>query len=473
MQIKKVILNDFKCFAGKHEFLFDKINLVSGENGAGKSTLALQSVLFAVYGYSEVTLASLPTRNLANPSTYVQVELEYLGVQYIIKRSIPTAISIYIDGVEVTLSNNALKQQKLEEIFQNVEFFRKFRMIDIKDSINILEQGPQALRKTLLEFDDNINTGAVRVNLLEKKAIRERYNKDIAVIYTHYPSVNRFRFLNEAYDEITAKLTELDHDLRDGESTYYNIANKKAKLEADKTDLARNKNTIITEQFCPMCKQQMPNTVQTTVLADISTRIIDLNERLSLVIDDLQNQKDVVEKIRKARTDLNIRKDRLAKRLHRLDGRLKQKDFIWSTKDVELIKRCITELDGFTTFYITEKLRSLEPLINNILNKLGFHVKFDVNDKNNFDITLIRNGIEYKYKDLSNGQRLFVTIAFQLALLMEKNEIGLIIADEGFSSLDQKNLELVFDLFKNTNFQLVAIVHRFATNDMSVKNIKV
>jgi DNA repair exonuclease SbcCD ATPase subunit len=473
MYLKKVILNDYKCFSGKHEFDFAKINLVSGENGSGKSTLALQALLFTLFGYSEVTLPSLPTRNLTSPNTYVQVELEYLGVQYTIKRSIPTAINIYIDGVEVTLSNNSLKQQKLEEIFQNVDFFRKFRMIDIKDSINILEQGPQALRKTLVDFDNSININEVRTNFLGKKSIREQYNKDIAVIYTHYPSSNRYAILNEAFDEVSSKLMELDRDLRNNETLFYELSNKKTRIEVEKTTLADQKNTIITEQFCPVCHQQMPINIQKEILTNVSDRIIALNEKLSTIIDELQNQKEVIENVKQAKLNQITHKDKLTRLIHRLDGRLKQKDFIWTTKDVELMKRCISELDGFTTFYITEKLRCLEPLINNILNKLGFHVKFNINDKNNFDITLIRNGVEYKYKDLSNGQRLFVTIAFQLALLMEKNEIGLIIADEGFSSLDQKNLELVFDLFKNTNFQLVAIVHRFATNDINVRNIKV
>ena len=161
------------------------------------------------------------------------------------------------------------------------------------------------------------------------------------------------------------------------------------------------------------------------------------------------------------------------KYIQRLEARLQQKEFIYTTKDVEVMKGSVRELDGFTTFFITEKLQRIEPLINSLLSKLGFTVTFSVDAKNNFDIKLLNNnnGTEFVYKELSNGQRLFVTVAFQLALLMEKNESGLMVADEGFSSLSGTNLDLMFDLFKNSPFQLVSIVHRFQTNDASIKNI--
>ena len=109
-----------------------------------------------------------------------------------------------------------------------------------------------------------------------------------------------------------------------------------------------------------------------------------------------------------------------------------------------------------------------------MLSKLGFTVTFRVDAKNNFDIKLLNNnnGTEFVYKELSNGQRLFVTVAFQLALLMEKNESGLVVADEGLSSLDGANLNIMLELFKNSPFQLIAIVHRFQTNDTSIKNIQ-
>jgi DNA repair exonuclease SbcCD ATPase subunit len=471
MIINKITLNDIKCYTGKHEFSFSKINLISGENGAGKSTLALHSILFAIYGYSEVTIASLAPRQLANPNPYVEIDLNYLGKNYIIRRSIPTKISIIIDGQELTLANSQLKQKELEKLFRDVDFFRKFRMVDIKDSINILEQGNQALRKTLVSFDDSIDIGTVRANLLRKKSEREKLNKDDAVLYTHFPSAKRLQTLNNGFDKIVDSIKTIESDLHSSESYLYELSNRKGRIETTKSSLASNKNTIVATSYCPTCSQALQAPKQKELLADISTKIVDYNMQLAGIIDELDTQKEVVAHLKLTRIELLKRKDALFRRIQRLNARLSQSQYIWSTKDVEVLKYAINEVDGFTTFYMTEKLQRLEPLINIILGKLGFVVMFNIDEKSNFDITLVKNGSEFKYKDLSNGQRLLVTVAFQLALLMEKNESGLVVADEGFSSLDSKNLDLMFDLFKNSNFQLISIVHRFDTKDPAVNNI--
>jgi len=473
MLIKRIELNDFKNFNGTNEFNLSKINLISGINGAGKSTIALHSILFAIYGYSEVNIASLAPRLHANPNPYVQIELEHKGKNYVIRRTIPTSIFISIDGVELQLANNQLKQNELEKLFGNVEFFRKFRMVDIKDSINILEQGNQALRKTLVSFDDTIDIGKVRTNLMSKKNEREKLNKDIAVLYTHFPSDLRYKIISDGIINITGYFKVIEQEVRYNESLLYDLSNKKGRVESTKFALVKQKNSLMATAYCPTCNQALVIEKQKELLGDISTKIIEHNNQLTSIVDELSTQKEVVEHCKTNRAKIVTRLDRLKRFQHRLESRLKQKEYIYTTKDVEVLKKCVIELDGFTTFYITEKLKRLEPLINNLLNKLGFTVIFDVNDKNNFDITLInsKNGAEFKYRDLSNGQRLLVTVAFQLSLLMEKNESGLVVADEGFSSLDKNNLDLIFELFKNSDFQLISIIHRYDTTDMNVNKI--
>ena len=84
---------------------------------------------------------------------------------------------------------------------------------------------------------------------------------------------------------------------------------------------------------------------------------------------------------------------------------------------------------------------------------------FKINDKGKFSITLQKESIEYDYKDLSTGQKLILQIAFKLALLLNKGETGLIIADEGLSSLANENLIYMLDMFDNYPFQLIYITH--------------
>jgi len=174
----------------------------------------------------------------------------------------------------------------------------------------------------------------------------------------------------------------------------------------------------------------------------------------------LTEQKELVRHLKNLRKPLEIRKEKLSRYRFELETRIKQKDYKWSDKDVLVVKEAVKELEKFCHNYITNWVQVLEPIINNIINNIGFSIKFSLNDQGNLDLLLAKNNQEYGYKDLSTGQKLILTVAFQIALLMERGEEGLIVADEGFSSLDEKNLNLIFDLFKNLPFQLICVIHR-------------
>jgi DNA repair exonuclease SbcCD ATPase subunit len=82
---------------------------------------------------------------------------------------------------------------------------------------------------------------------------------------------------------------------------------------------------------------------------------------------------------------------------------------------------------------------------------------------------MIKDNEIYTYEDISEGQKLIIGIAFKLAILMRDGSFGIVIADEGLSSLDDENLPKIFDLFSGTNFQLLSVVHRFSNiNDINI-----
>jgi len=151
----------------------------------------------------------------------------------------------------------------------------------------------------------------------------------------------------------------------------------------------------------------------------------------------------------------------------RLETAIKQKNFKYTKKDVLVMDKCIKELDNFYGYFITEWIKTLEPIINSILDKIGFKITF----KNDFDLVLSKDGEEYSYKDLSTGQRLILSIALKLSILLERNERGLLIADEGLSSLDETNLDYIIKLFNDLPFQLIAIIHRFETEQENINII--
>jgi len=476
MEIKSITLTGFKNFYKPRTFCFDKVNLITGKNGIGKSTLIKDSILFLFFGFSEVALSKLPTRNKTKECC-VEGYIDDLKIV----RKYPTDLKIFkveylADNklVPLEFATSKTAQEWLNKRYKNIDYFRKFRMIDLKQGINILEEGKTSLRKTLFSFNESLFNN-MRNNLMEKKREREIFNKDnLQLNSILYPSEKRLYQIEIGLLNLTEQMFNFEREYKILENDHLNFVRKKSGNESKKNIFKEQKNDIIQYSNCPICKREITESIKLHLIGKISNEIAELNkiinEANSKILESKENLdyfKNLIDKDLKRKTKLN----RLQ---YKLENRLKLKKYKWTNKDIEIFKKSIKELDGFTSYCIIEWIKILEPIINDIIIKVGFTIKFDLDEKGDIVLKLIKNSREdkedkedkeeYNYKDLSSGQRLVISIAFQLALLMEKGESGLIIADEGFSSLDSENLQIVLNLFKNLPFQLLCVVH--SLNDL-------
>ncbi len=448
MNLKKIILNDFKCFSGKNTFYFEKLNLIDGANGKGKTTLGKDSLLFALHGYNDQSLDKLVTKGKKKCSVDIVFD------NMTITRECPTKLTI--EGLE--FANNRETQKHLNKTFKDIDYFRKFRMLDLTQGINILEAGKTALTKTLLKFhQDYFNK--IRVNLQAKKREREIYNKD-SIVYKYFPSEKRLNILNIAILDITERIYSLDGDIRNALQEHREVSIKESKKEQSRHSCRTAKENIMKDSKCPTCKRLMDKNLKVAMLNDINTELKELNEAIINLLPKVKDSKDLYNYLNNLKNDIIKDKAKLSNLRLKLETRIKQKEYKWTNKDILILKKAIEELDKFTSYYITEWIKVLEPIINNIINRIGFYINFIISSKGTLDISLTKDNKEYTYKDLSSGQKLIITIAFQIALLLEKGEEGLIVADEGFSSLDSENLNYVLELFKTLPFQLICMLHR-------------
>jgi len=189
--------------------------------------------------------------------------------------------------------------------------------------------------------------------------------------------------------------------------------------------------------------------------------------------EDIKNTKEILAQDKEVRNKLLPKKEKIQSLKVRLENRLKQRQFIYTKKDVIVVKKAIEELDKLSSVYLVETVGSLEPIINSVLERIGFQLSFDCDIKGKFNIILTKEDVQYKYSDLSCGQRLILQIALKLALLMQQNKSGLILSDEGLSALENNNLEDIINLFKELNFQLIFVLHRASIEDNEVNIIKI
>lgn len=472
MILKKIKFHDFCNFYGDHEFEFDKLTFIKGKNGIGKSTVAFYGVVFAVQGYTvKSSLTELPTRNKAK-SCWVELEFEHAGHNYIVRREVPTKVSIQEDGVELSnLQSTAERNKYLIDMFGNIGSFQQFRMIDAYDKeVNFLAQGNTTLKKILFTLhEDKFNSK--RDALLKIKHDRELYNKDKAVIYKHFPSTKRLELLKKKLEATREQLNDVQKEEKENRDSQLSINKQLTEIQTKKQYNESNIEKTKSKNFCYACRRKMTEEDRNKVIAELSTKVRELNSELAPLVTELEEISAIETHYRGVINNINNSINRINRRLMRLEGRLQQKDYKYTDKDVLVVKRAIDELNKFSTEYLIASIKDLEPIINSVLTKIGFTLSFDIDAKGRFDIILTTTEGQYSYKDLSTGQKLILQIAFKLALLLDKGEEGLLIADEGMSALDRENLLHVINLFENLPFQLVFVLHNFDEPPMSVKVI--
>lgn len=457
--LKKIQFNNYLIFEGDQNFTFGEINFIKGPNGVGKSTLTLYSILFCLYGYSQKKLLDLPTKSIDTSNlTSVTLYLVQNDAPYIITRSVPTNLKIVKNGVEVEKANNQLKQQYINEVFGDLQYFRKFRTIDKDEGINVIDEGNVSLKKTLFSiYEDLFNK--VKDNLLETKRDRELFNKDRLHVDTHYPSLKRLALLENRIKLIDLEINKISHVIANS-STYKSKLDKRHGIAlGNQFSYERTLKLLEENSVCPYCFKSLSKEELEQKIQETNTNLININKDIEVnieIIESLDKQNDLDSAYF---SSLYEQKEKINSLIFKLSNRIKQKEFKYSEKDVLITKKALVELDTFTSYFIIKSIQTLEPIINTILEHIRFEIKFIVNDKNNIDYTLSKDGIKYTKEDLSSGQKLILQIAFKLALLMQRGESGLVIADEGMSSLDSSNLLHIIDLIKGLPFQLLIVLH--------------
>jgi energy-coupling factor transporter ATP-binding protein EcfA2 len=458
MIIRRIKLENFKNFIEK-EVRLEKTVFIRGKNGSGKSTLALESILFALYGYTaKEALKDLPTRNVAN-SCLVEVEIEHQNSTFVIIRKYPTKLEVIRDNKEVPFVNAIEAQEYINKTFGDRTHFMKFRIVDAyTKETNFLEEGQTTLKKILFSVSEDL-INKMRDKLQVIKRDREQYNKDKAIVYKCYPSMKRLNVICEAIKKLELQKIEVQTDLRELDTELRNLERSIGQAEETKKTGNVQKTKLTEKKTCYVCGQTISESNQKQLLMETDNKIINATKLLEEKTQDKQITQEIVQGNRQVLETIEPQFVWLNELKMKLQARLKLLEYKYTDKDVLVAKTAIEELDHLSTYYLTESVKILEPIINDVLVKIGFKVQFLINDKDKFSIVLQREGIEYKYKDLSTGQKLILQIAFKLALLLEKGESGIVIADEGMSSLDKENLLHILNIFDNLPFQLFFVIH--------------
>ena len=469
MILKSIKIRNVKCFES-FDWTFDKTTFIEGVNGTGKSTI-LESIIFCLYGFYRGLLGDMPTKGKSK-SCSVELVIEDKGHSYRLLRHYPLKVEIWVDAVNKEL-NTADSNEFICQTFGDRLFFTRFRFLDIlTKEADFLSEGQVALKKIIFAgMDDTFNR--VRSNLMVLKSNRENYHQSRLVGFKCYPSEKRRAILRKGLQTRTTEYNKANTELQ--QSTQQVVQNQIA-LEKCKTKLnqiTRELKDLNKTETCFTCHQSIPKPQQEEL---IKTRLTIRNQLEHDIVNFTQNvelEGDIRSMCQKAADKARAHKEKVRFLLSRLENRLTQSQYIYTDKDVLLVKTAIAELDKLSSVYIYETVKTLEPIINSVVEKIGFILSFDVDAKGKFNIVLTREGIGYKYKELSTGQKLMIQTAFKIAMLLNANTSGLLICDEGFSALDTENLGHIITLFNSLPLQLIFIAQRAELKEtVSVLSLK-
>lgn len=460
MILNSIELINYKSYHGTHTFNFDKINLIVGANYIGKSTIC-NAIKFCLYGDAgkRVSLADLPTRGLATTCA-VTTNWSIGADKYTITRKVPTETTVHKNGVKIKTGTPSQTQIYINDLFGTNELFKKFRMIDTREGINILEGSELDLKKTLFANEDD-SLSKARTQLLNKINEIEKYLSSQKTVSIHYPSTKRRTFLETSlkqlqFDETAtnSKVSLLNKQISNSNSIVYSNNNIIATANNNRRKLSQDK-------VCPECRQVVVTEKSDELLAkyvrDIELASAEVSKSQS-TIKRLESELVIhTTHLEAIRTDVT----RCKQLLYKLSLSFKRDATAkYTERDLILAKASLAKFDEFGSYYIKRQLEYIEPIINEIAGIVDIQVRFSLTDKNQLSVEMVQNDVTYSYEDISEAQKLTIGIAFKLAILIRDGKYGLVISDEGCSCLDNNNLRKIFGMFQDTEFQLVSVVHR-------------
>ena len=478
MNLKSLHIENFQLFE-KCTVSFSKTNLISAinndtesedksGNGSGKTSLAINAVLFLLYG--EVPGINLADLVRFNTTKCIVSGKIVVGKDEIdIERSIPNSLTILCNGQEIEGNTPSIKQRWLVEKIGDLQFFREFRMVDLKKGVNLLDSTSNALRQKMMGFIDDI-CSLHRKSLLAKKQKRVDYSID--------KKLYKFHLSKKRLDILELSLKSLQDSLTKEQLAYQEQYQKIGKLNSEiqtKRNLISYKESDkskLNGGYCPILKSKCSSleSKQTEVIKEKDEEIGKLRTEIEVLQTQINNEQDFYD-FCKSNVDSVQKKINKAKEcLLKLKEASKFSEYKYTKKDIEIFDQAIKLLDTYAAIFVQDWLGSLEVVINNLLRKVNINVKFS-SDKDFIKIT--EAGRELKYELLSSGQKTLLAVVFKIAILLQKNLSGLLLIDEGIGALDQSNMCKLLSMLEELPFQLCLIYQNMVKGLDGVKYIEI
>lgn len=303
-------------------------------------------------------------------------------------------------------------------------------------------------------------------------------------------------------DKLTVKRDKLATDVADKSELLKKrrkLDGFSAKIDGKISTLQSNVSFFEDNDTCPTCTQQIDEGFRASKLEEDAAKISELEKGMQKIETDLEaiesklseidelNSK--VQKVDRKISELNTSKREKSSQITKLDKQLDKLKAVSMSDEEAIVADLQKELDavrtkrneyqetnayylniasmlkddGIKTLIINKYLPLFNQLINGYLSKMGFLIKFTLDDQFNEQI-LSRYRDKFSYNNFSEGQKLRIDLAIlmtwrEIAKIKNSLNTNLLIMDEVFdSSLDQEGVDAFIDILPSLGDTNVFVV---------------
>lgn len=517
MKIRKIEWKNFSSYGNKKQTLefpeTPSLFQVVGENGAGKTTIS-QVIAFCLYGKVEgKKLGDIPNR--INGNTWTRIEFESNQKYIAVERGLePSLFNLFIDGVKYDQAGVKNVQDYLSEdligipfyVFNNtislsINDFKSFIKMSPQDKraivdkifgFQILNQMREVLKSEAKRIKEALDISISKIKVLEQNLTRSNNEMNLLLDRIKEESKDKLQQLNESLEkfreiqslhkqkfseflleesEIQKLVSESNRNLVEARTEYQNIDRKLKLYESDQ---------------CPTCSTPLNGEFHQSIKDGLISEKDLMFKRLNECEEDLIKHKEKESEVRKKKIDFNDKGLKIELKVKEIIGEIQRENLKDSDKQIESLKRIVSETQSDLTKSESEKLKTDEKnlwlkklddvlgekgikqmAIKTILPSLNSEI-FDLLREMNLDYQVVFDeefkaclyhmGLEIPVQTLSTGEMkkvdFIVLIAIMKLMKLKFSTINLLFLDELFSSVDPEGVHSILRILKKNTREM-------------------
>lgn len=517
MKIKKIEWKNFSSYGNKKQILefpeSPSLFQIVGENGAGKTTIS-QVISFCLYGKVEgKKLGDIPNR--INGNTWTRIEFESDQKYITVERGLePSLFSLYIDGIKYDQAGVKNIQDYLSDdligipfyVFNNtislsINDFKSFIKMSPQDKraivdkifgFQILNQMREVLKSETKRIKEALNVSSAKILTLENNLLKSNNEMTNLLELIKEEAKDKLEMLNESLEKFQeiqtlhkAKMQEFSKEESEISKSVLDSNRVLIEIRSEFQNLERKLRLYDNEQ-CPTCSSSLSEGFHVSLKESLTLEKENAYSRLQQAETDLISAKEKESEVRRKKTDLTDKGFKIEMKLKEILSEIEKEKKPNSDKQIESLKRIITNLETDLSEVQSEKfktdekslwlkrlddvlgekgikqmaIRTILPSLNSEIfdllreMNLDYQVVFD----EEFKASLYHMGIEIPVQTLSTGEMkkvdFIVLIAIMKLMKLKFSTINLLFLDELFSSVDPEGVHAILKILKKNTREM-------------------